>query len=222
VKRYVLPKFKSALKSDKTYYLPKETIKGELQVDYFFGKPVAGGTVEVKASTFDVAFKEFHTFTGKTDKNGHVKFEVKLPDYCVGTPLAKGNAIVKRDVKVTDTAAHSESLTRTYPVSDQAIRVSLIPEAGRLVPGVENRIFAAALYPDGTPAKKATVDFYVGNKVQGKAVATVKTNDSGLAELKLTPKNEQFRTGNWGQINVEMLRGVRHGWMPSNLFDVAV
>src|SRR6185369_13306249 len=57
VKRYVLPKFKSDVKSDRSFYLPKETIKGKLQVDYVFGKPVAGGTVEVKASTFDVAFK---------------------------------------------------------------------------------------------------------------------------------------------------------------------
>src|SRR5262245_13139604 len=64
VKRYVLPKFKSVVTTDKTYYLPKETIKGELQVDYFFGKPVAGGKVQVKASTFDVAFKEFKTFEG--------------------------------------------------------------------------------------------------------------------------------------------------------------
>lgn len=221
VKRYVLPKFKSALTSDKTYYLPKETIKGKLQVDYFFGKPVAGGTVEVTASTFDVAFKQFATSKGKTDDKGAFDFEVKLPDYFVGTPLASGNAIVKIEVKVTDTADHTETVTRTYPVSDQAIRVSLIPEAGKLVPGIENRIFAAALYPDGTPAK-ATVDFYVGNKVQGKPVATVKTNESGLAELKLTPKAENFRTGEWGQVNVELLGGTQQAWRPSNLFDVAV
>ncbi len=64
VKRYVLPKFKTEIVSDKTFYLPKEKIKLEIQVDYFFGKPVAG-TVEVTASTFDVQFKEFHKFTGK-------------------------------------------------------------------------------------------------------------------------------------------------------------
>src|SRR5262249_10187043 len=32
------------------------------------------------------------------------------------------------------------------------IRVSLIPEGGRVVPGLENRIFVAAIYPDGSPA----------------------------------------------------------------------
>src|SRR5262249_47860280 len=49
VKRYVLPKFKVQVTSDKSFYLPKEKVKGELQVDYFFGKPVAGGKVEVTA-----------------------------------------------------------------------------------------------------------------------------------------------------------------------------
>src|SRR5205085_3060402 len=52
VKRYVLPKFKVQVTSDKTFYLPKEKVNGELQVDYFFGKPVAGGKVEITAETF--------------------------------------------------------------------------------------------------------------------------------------------------------------------------
>jgi hypothetical protein len=219
VKRYVLPRFKTQLKTEKTFYLPKETIKGELQVDYFFGKPVAGGTVEIKASTFDVAFKQFATVTSKTDKNGHVKFEVKLPDYFVGLPLTKGNAVVRLEVKVTDTAEHSESVSRMIPVSDKPIRVSLLPEAGRLIPGVENTLFVAALYPDGTPVSCA-VDVWLGQKAQGKPIASLKTNEAGLAEVKLTPKAEQFRTGAWGQQAIEMLGGTQQRWMPSNLFDV--
>jgi hypothetical protein len=219
VKRYVLPRFKTQLKTERTFYLPKETVKGELQVDYFFGKPVAGGTVEVKASTFDVAFKEFATFKGKTDKRGHVKFEVKLPDYFVGLPLTKGNAVVRLEAKVTDTAEHTESVSRMVPVSDRPIRVSLIPEAGRLVPGLENTLFVAALYPDGSPAS-CSVDVWLGQKAQGKPIASLKTNQAGLAEMKLTPKPEQFRTGAWGQHNIEMLGGTQQRWMPSNLFDL--
>ncbi len=95
VKTYVLPKFKTEVKSDKRFYAPKETVNADLQVDYFFGKPVAGGQVEVKASTFDVAFKEFATWKGKTDERGHAKVEIKLPDYFVGQPLNKGNALVR-------------------------------------------------------------------------------------------------------------------------------
>src|SRR5207248_7809550 len=77
VKPYVLPKFKARLKADRTYYLPRQTVKGDLQVDYFFGKPVARAKVRVAASTFDVAFKAFQTWEGETDARGHAKFEVK-------------------------------------------------------------------------------------------------------------------------------------------------
>jgi hypothetical protein len=81
VKPYVLPKFKNGLETDKKYYQPKETIHAKLQTDYFFGKPVSGGKVKVMASTFDVAFRDFQTWQGKTDAQGHVSFDVKLPDY---------------------------------------------------------------------------------------------------------------------------------------------
>src|SRR5262249_45730287 len=46
VKRYVLPKFKTQVTADKSFYLPKEKINTSLQSDYFFGKPVSGGKIE--------------------------------------------------------------------------------------------------------------------------------------------------------------------------------
>jgi hypothetical protein len=223
VKPYVLPKFKSELKADKRFYLPKETINGSLQTDYFFGKPVANAKVKVTASSFDVAFKEFQTFNGTTDANGHVKFEIKLPDYFVGQPLDKGNALVKLEAKVTDTADHSETITKTYPVSNQPVQVSLIAEGGRLVPGMENRVFAAAIYPDGSPAQ-CDVNLWLGQKRDDKKpFASVKTNDAGLAEFRLTPKAEQFRAGDWGSRKVEMLGGnMPEVWGQHQLLDLFV
>ena len=119
MKRYVLPKFKVDVKADKGFYLPKETIHAELQTDYTFGKAVANAKVKVTASTFDVQFKDFQTVDAKTDANGHAKVEIKLPDYFVGQPLQKGDALVKLEVKLTDTADHTEAVTRTYPVAEQ-------------------------------------------------------------------------------------------------------
>ena len=198
VKRYVLPRFKARLKTDRTFYLPREVIKGELQVDYFFGKPVAGATVEVKASTFDVAFKPFATFKGKTDRNGHVTFEVTLPGYFVGLPLAKGNAMVRLQATVTDSAEHTERVGQMIPVSDRPIRISLIPEAGRLVPGVENTLFVAALYPDGRPAI-CSVGVWAGKAARGKPLAKLETNEAGLAEMKLVPAPGQLHVGKVGE-----------------------
>jgi 5-hydroxyisourate hydrolase-like protein (transthyretin family) len=187
VRRYVLPKFRATLKADKTFYLPRETVRGELQADYFFGKPVAGAKVKVVASTFDVAFKEFQVWEGKTDERGHVKFEVNLPRYFVGLPLRKGDALVRLEAKVTDTADHAEVVSRTWPVSAQAIRVSLIPEGGTLRPGLDNRVFVAALYPDGSPARCA-VKVWDGGKAAGKPLAEAKTDAAGLAEFTCRPK----------------------------------
>jgi hypothetical protein len=167
VKRYVLPKFKVEVKADKAFYLPKETVKVDLQSDYFFGKPVANSKIEVSASTFDIQFREFTKWKGETDANGHAKFEIKLPDYFVGQPLQSGNAIVKLEVTVLDNADHKEKVTKSYAVSDQAIQVSLIPEGGRLAPNMLNRLFVAAIYPDGSPA--ANVAVKVWHQRQGDA-----------------------------------------------------
>jgi 5-hydroxyisourate hydrolase-like protein (transthyretin family) len=221
VKPYVLPKFKSELKADKRFYLPKETVHADLQVDYFFGKPVSSGRVKVTASTFDVAFKDFQTWEGKTDAQGHVKFAIKLPDYFVGQPLNKGNALIKLEAKVTDTADHSETITKTYPVSAQPIQVSLIAEGGRLIPDMENHVFAAAVYPDGSPAAKCEVKAWQGQVAKGKPLAEIKTNEAGLAEFTITPKAGQFRQGAWAQRNIEMLGGQQtQAWGPQQLFDL--
>ena len=193
VKRYQLPKFKVTAKADKTFYLPKEKIQVELQSDYFFGKPVSKAKVEVIASTFDVQFREFHKWMGTTDEHGHAKFDIQLPDYFVGQPLQKGNGIVKLEVKVHDSADHTETITKSYPVSDQSIQISLIGESGKIVPEMENRIFAAAIYPDGSPAANCDVKFWIGNAAKGDPLVSAKTNSAGLAEFRLTPKADQFR-----------------------------
>jgi len=220
VKPYVLPKFKAEVTADKKFYLPKETLHVDLQSDYFFGKPVADAKVKITASTFDVAFKDFQTVDTTTDAQGHAKAEIKLPDYFVGQPLAKGDAIVRLEIKIADKADHTETINKMYPVSDQAVRISLIPEAGRLIPGVENRVFAAAIYPDGSPAA-CEVNIWIGAKGKDKPYASVKTNEAGLAEFTLTPKPKQYHPGPWEQRPVEM-RGVlsMQGWAQKNLFDM--
>jgi 5-hydroxyisourate hydrolase-like protein (transthyretin family) len=220
VKRYVLPRFKVNVTADKRFYLPKETIKVELQSDYFFGKPVANAKVQVVASTFDLAFREFARWQGQTDEAGHVKFDIKLPDYFVGQPLEHGNAFAKLDVKVTDTADHSEQLVKKYTVSAQPIQINLIPEGGKLVPGMANRLFAAAIYPDGSPASACQVQLWIGKEAKGKPLASAKTNDAGLAEFTITPKAEQLRAGGWQQRTIEMLGGKQIVQVPQILFDV--
>jgi hypothetical protein len=145
--------------------------------------------------------------------------------------LQKGDALARLEVKLTDTADHTETINKTYPVSDKTIRVSLMPEGGRLVPDMENRVFAAAISPDGSPVaceiwvwasapaqlppgaprrgRGAAVlpDDKGHQKIDSEPLARLKTNAAGLAEFHFTPKADQFYQGEWTQRSVEMAGG---------------
>ncbi len=184
VERYVLPKFKVNFESDRSYYQPGETVNGELQVDYFFGKPVAGGKVQIKCSKFDVAYQDFKVIEGKTDDGGHYKFEVKLPDHFVGQPLEAGKASAKFEISVTDTADHKETIVKNVSVTASPIVIAAVPESGELVPGLENRVYIVTTYADSTPAS-CDVDWSLENKdFEG----SVNTDQGGFAEITLTPE----------------------------------
>lgn len=185
VERYVLPKFNLAIETDKRYYQPGQTLKGELQVDYFFGKPVAGGTVIITLSKFDTQFEKFAELKGKTDQNGHYQFKTKLPDYFVGQPLEQGSAFVKLDVSVVDTADHEEQKTVTKTIAADPLNIVVVPESGTFVPGVENIFYLAASYPDGTPAEVKIKANFSGSKP-----FAFETTASGIGEMRVTPKEQ--------------------------------
>jgi len=58
VKRYVLPKFRIAVETDRPYYLVGQTVVGHLRAEYFFGKPVAQGQVELRGSVYAIEKQE--------------------------------------------------------------------------------------------------------------------------------------------------------------------
>jgi len=186
VKRYVLPKFKINFKSDRSFYQPGDTVKGEIQVDYFFGKPVAGGKVQIKCSKFDVAYVEFQSIEGKTDENGHYAFEVRLPTHFVGQPLEAGKASAKFEISVTDTADHKETITKNLTVTASPIIVAAVPESGELISGLENKIYIVTTYADATPAAcRVSWDNAPGNRK-----VTIETDEAGFGEITLTPPDD--------------------------------
>jgi len=194
VERYVLPKFKIVLKTDKDFYEPGETVKGDVQVDYFFGKPVAEGKLTVQFSKFDVGFEEFAKITAELDKEGHYKFEQQLPDAFVGQPLEQGKAFVKVDVSVVDSADHKEALTRNISVTKSAITVVAVPESGDLIPNIENTIYFVTTYADSRPAKAEMTMWLTGAMPAVKPPPqglSVKTDDGGFGSFGLIPATEK-------------------------------
>lgn len=199
VKRYVLPKFKVVLDTDKTYYRPGEKVSGTVSANYFFGKPVDNGKVTITAQAFDFEFHTVAEVTGKTDADGNFEFELTLPDYFAGQPLEKGDAFVKLDASVIDNAKHTETATVERKVAGADLRLDLVPEAGRIIPGVENRIYAVVATPDSRPVK-ATVRIKVGDRT-----FTAESDDTGVAEVSFVPEDGDFSlSGNqydqWGNL----------------------
>ncbi|MHC4916779.1 MAG: MG2 domain-containing protein, partial [Planctomycetota bacterium] len=185
VKRYVLPKFKVQLATGKGFYLPGETLSGDLSAVYTFGENVEGARVRVRALEFIERFREFATAEGVTDASGKFSFELPLRKYFAGTQLRRGDATVHLEATVTDKAGHVQKRTASLTVTANPIRVELIPESGTLVQNVENALYIITAYPDGRPAKTTL-------KI-GKTGKEVETSDLGIARVRITPHRSDLR-----------------------------
>jgi len=188
VERYVLPKFKVAIefiaegKKRKHGYRPGDHVVGTVRANYFFGKPVDGGEVTIKASTMDVTVVEVASTRGKTDSQGSYHFDLVLPAYFAGRPLSHGAARVLIEAAVKDSASHTETRGEPITVSDSPLLITAIPEGGTLAPKLENQVFILTAYPDGTPAKTRLT---ISGDVEARQQVTA--DDAGIAVAHLHP-----------------------------------
>jgi len=184
VKRYVLPKFKVEIETDRDYYMPGDEITGTIESRYFFGKPVAEGKVKVKASCFDVGFHEFDTFEGKTDDDGKCPFKLAVPEKLVAQESFKGTAMVQLEVKVKDGADHEEEKYHIVHVAQHPIQMDVVPESGTVIAGVENSFYLLASYPDGSAATpELSVSLRYDEDKRPRKKLSAKTDDKGLATV---------------------------------------
>ncbi|MGA7343007.1 MAG: MG2 domain-containing protein [Terracidiphilus sp.] len=191
VDRYVLPKFKVSIDfpekdgKPKRDYRPGDRVTGTVRANYFFGEPVASAEVSVKASIMDVAIVDAGSTSGVTDKEGTYHFDLQLPTYFAGRPLDNGMAPVLIEATVKDASDHAETRGEPITVSQSAMLLTAVPEGGTLIPGLENRVFVLASYPDGSPAV-ATLRV----RVTGAADQTVTTDAGGVGVVRVAPRAE--------------------------------
>lgn len=185
VDRYVLPRFKVAVELSgketkaKRGYRPGDHVTGTVRANYFFGKPVEG-EVTVKASGFDVARFDAGNATGKLDGDGAFQFDLRLPDFFAGRSVNQGSARVLIEATVKDTSGHSESRGEPVTISESPLLITVVPESGSLIPGLENRVYVLTSYPDGTPAESEVRVEAAGNGVQ-----TAETDKGGVATVPM-------------------------------------
>jgi uncharacterized protein YfaS (alpha-2-macroglobulin family) len=188
VQRYVLPKFKVAVEFSGDHgktthgYRPGDHVSGTVRANYFFGKPVDGAEVTIKASALDVALFEAGAVQGKTDRDGTYHFDFRLPSYFAGRPLDQGAARVLVEASVKDSAGHSETRGEPITVTEAPIIITAVPEGGTLVRNIENEIFILTSYADGAPAKTELIVRGTGNSEQ-----RVASDAGGVAVVRMTP-----------------------------------
>ncbi len=185
VRPYVLPKFGVTVSTDRTFYLPGGKVEGTVQADYFFGKPVAGGEVQIQGTVWDVQRTVVLDLRGQTDDAGAFAFSFDLPSYFAGGALESGQAQFALEVTVIDQAQHAEQTSRVLPIAGQPLVIEAVAESGALKPGVENVVYILTSYPDGRPAPAE-----VQVTVRGETT-TLASNDYGLAQYAFEPSQDE-------------------------------
>ena len=198
IKKYVLPKFKVQVDLDQSYYAPGQTVRGTVQADYYFGKPVATARVSVTPSTVFVDEQKLgEAIIITTDSIGRGSFSFRIPDNLVGREQDSGDATLAFDITATDVAGQEISRRITRRVTVNPIKLEIIPESGVLVRGTTNTIHLFASYADGSPAQVRVAITGQTNELQ--------TSKLGVASFELTPESDEIEltiraTDNRGRI----------------------
>jgi alpha-2-macroglobulin-like protein len=188
VKPYQLPKFKLDTDLGHSFFLVGDTVDGQIDARYFFGKPVEG-QVEVRAFAMGVGVEEIGFAGGATDANGTFTFSLDLPSYMVGQPIEGGNGIVTFEVKVTDSAGNEVTKSKSVVIAQDPIQIVAIPESGQLVKGLDNNVLVFATDPMGQPIaaamsiteKGATVP----NEILGEGIVKLTLRPNDTTQLKV-------------------------------------
>ena len=108
VDKYEKPSYRVTLDLDHEYVAPGRVISGNVTAEYYFGKPVSNGDVEV-------AIGDLEVLTGTTDIDGFWEFEYRLP----GESYFEGISSIPINVTVTDTVGREVSSSSMVQITDE-------------------------------------------------------------------------------------------------------
>lgn len=163
VNPYVTPQFEANLKTDKETYSQGENIKVEIDSKYFFGEPVKNAKVVLNIN--DKVAQE-----GITNEQG--KFEYQY------TAEKEGTLNIKAEV--TDESNYLVESSKTVYISNDKLKVEIIPEYGKVKSNLDNDIYFFVKTPEGN-GKKAYITVNMG-----KITRQVITDENGVGKISLT------------------------------------
>jgi hypothetical protein len=180
VRAYVLPKLRVAVSGDRTFALPGDVLRGRVAANYLFGEPVADAAVTVEVRTSSGV--PVGSFYGRTDAQGGYAFELLVPESLRTDALEESGDTLFVSATVVDRAEQTEQGQSTLPLAAAPLRIQVIGDGG-LAPGVESLVYVVVTDAVGRP-------LVADVSVAGDADASLVTNTSGVAELRLTPTSE--------------------------------
>jgi CD109 antigen len=152
VEKYVLPKYEVSVNLPREWFLVSEPIKGNIGVEYSFGKPVQG-EVTIIAKRYVGQWEQYATLTKGID--GSTDFELPAAGYVAGTPAAGGEGNVQLDITVTEkSTGYVESTSRLLTVAQSSVNVQVIPEGSVFKPGLPFSVLLLTETPDNQPVDK--------------------------------------------------------------------
>jgi len=181
VKWYVLPKFQVTITPDKPFYRLNEIVRGRVQADYFYGKPVAEAEVVVTGVVYDPKPRQVAEVRGRTDAEGGMDFKLQLPGQLSGSDQDRGTMSYMLEVSVTDVTEHVERKTQDLVVASGALVIDAMPESGMLQQGVENILYILTSYPNGAPAQ-ASVEIEYQDEI-----LEMESGEHGVVEWRVKP-----------------------------------
>ncbi len=155
VEKYVLPKFKIDVDTSKEWFLVDEEIKGVIDAQYFFGKPVEGN-IRIEAYRYVGEWDKYTTFEATiTAEDGGIKeFSLKQVDYVSGTYGAGGAGSLLLNITVTDGGGHEEKTTKLLKITETDTILQLISDSRAIKPDLPFQLLIITKDPDGNPLEK--------------------------------------------------------------------
>ncbi len=174
VVKYNLPKMKVVVTADAGYLLDGDTVSGDVQANYLFGRPVSGADITVMASLPNGQL--LASANGRTDAEGAFDYNLALTRGIAGSAIEDGVPVTIR-AQITDTANQSEEGAKVLPMVAAPIVVKAITEARALVPGARNVVFVTVSDPIGRPIVADLDVDVLGRRIQATTAA------DGVAEI---------------------------------------
>ena len=170
------PAFPVTLSGVTRFAVPGGLVRGYVSGRDRLGCYLRGATARVWME--NQAGRTISWTSGPLDLEGRLSFGLPAPQVDELTAY-------RLYAQVTDSGLRSARAMQAIAVTPRPIEMIAVPEARALVPGVENRVYLAARYPDGTPAQ-ATIRYAVGGQT-GK----VECNSLGVASITVMPGKEE-------------------------------